>query len=67
MQLLNALHPPAGATALIAVLGPAKVHQLGYLYILTPVLAGALILLVVAVLVNNLNRDEDCHYPLTWW
>ena len=67
MQLVQALHPPAGATALIAVLGPAQVHRLGYEFVLTPVLLGALILLVVAVVVNNLSPDKECHYPLTWW
>ena len=67
MQLAGALHPPAGATALIAVLGPAQVHQLGYQFVLFPVLVGALVLLVVAVVVNNLPSDKECHYPLTWW
>jgi CBS-domain-containing membrane protein len=67
MQLANAVHPPAGATALIAVLGPASVHHLGYEFVLTPVLTGALILLVVAVAVNNLSSREERHYPLTWW
>ena len=67
MQLTDAVHPPAGATALIAVLGPAKVHQLGYQFVLFPVLIGALMLLLVAVLVNNLSPDTDRHYPLTWW
>jgi CBS domain-containing membrane protein len=67
MLLSGSLHPPAGATALIAVLGPAKVHSLGYLYILSPVLIGACILLVVALLVNNLSSDENRHYPVAWW
>jgi CBS domain-containing membrane protein len=67
MQLTGALHPPAGATALIAVLGPAKVHHLGYEYILSPILVGAVILLVVALLVNNLSASESRHYPVTWW
>jgi CBS-domain-containing membrane protein len=67
MQLVQALHPPAGATALIAVLGPAQVHRLGYQFVLSPVLVGALILLAVAVVVNNLPSDKESHYPLTWW
>ena len=52
---------------MIAVLGPAPVHHLGYQYVLTPVLTGSLILLLVAVVVNNLSANEDRHYPLTWW
>ena len=67
MQVTHTLHPPAGATALIAVLGPASVHKLGYEFVLTPVLLGALILFVVAVVMNNLSSDESRHYPITWW
>jgi CBS domain-containing membrane protein len=67
MQVTRTVHPPAGATALIAVLGPAPVHRLGYAFVLTPVLVGVVILIVVAVLVNNLSPDEARHYPVTWW
>ncbi len=67
MQLTHTVHPPAGATALIAVLGPASVHKLGYLFVLTPVLAGATILLLVALVMNNLSSDESHHYPVIWW
>lgn len=67
LQLTHSLHPPAGATALIAVLGPAQVHQLGYEFVLTPVLAGSAILLVVAVVVNNLSGHATRHYPTFWW
>jgi CBS-domain-containing membrane protein len=67
LQLANSLHPPAGATALIAVLGPAQVHHLGYEFVLTPVLAGSLILLAVAVVMNNLSAHANRHYPTHWW
>jgi CBS-domain-containing membrane protein len=67
LQVIHSLHPPAGATALIAVLGPANVHELGYQFVLTPVLVGSLILLVVALVVNNLSSHESRHYPATWW
>jgi CBS domain-containing membrane protein len=67
MLLTGSLHPPAGATALIAVLGPAKVHALGFEYVLSPVLIGVGILLVAALLINNLSPDENRHYPLSWW
>ncbi|MGA8370076.1 MAG: HPP family protein [Acidimicrobiales bacterium] len=67
MQLTRTLHPPAGATALIAVLGPAQVHRLGYDYVLTPILIGILILILVALVVNNLSSDKNRHYPVTWW
>jgi CBS-domain-containing membrane protein len=67
MLMTGSLHPPAGATALIAVLGPAKVHSLGYVYILSPVLFGVFVLLVLAVLMNNLSPEEQRHYPVSWW
>jgi CBS-domain-containing membrane protein len=67
LQITHSLHPPAGATALIAVLGPAQVHRLGYEFVLTPVLAGSLILLAVAVIMNNLSEHSNRHYPSVWW
>lgn len=66
MQVTATLHPPGGATALIAVLGPQRVHALGYRYVLTPVLVSVCLMVVVAVVVNNLSRNEEHHYPVTW-
>jgi CBS-domain-containing membrane protein len=65
MHATKTLHPPGGATALIAVISGPKVHNLGYLYALVPVEAGALIMLVVALLVNNLAPQR--RYPELWW
>ncbi|QRR04034.1 HPP family protein [Dyadobacter sandarakinus] len=61
MQMTKTLHPPGGATALIANIGSEKIKSLGFLYVLSPVLTGALILLIVAILVNN--RAAHRHYP----
>lgn len=44
MQITKTLHPPGGATALIAVSGSAKIKALGYLYVFFPVLSGSIIL-----------------------
>jgi len=52
MHYLRCIHPPGGATALTAVAGGASVHELGYQYVLTPVLLNALIMLATAVVVN---------------
>src|SRR5512143_2993279 len=49
MLATKTLHPPGGATALIAVIGGATVHNLGLLYAFCPAGAGAVILLVVAL------------------
>jgi len=66
MHFTRTLHPPGGATALIAVIGGDKVHALGTMYALCPVLVGALIMLLVALLVNNLSTDPKRHYPVYW-
>jgi len=65
MHATRTLHPPAGATALIAVIGSSEVHQLGFLFALVPVTLGSLILLAVAVLVNNLTKTR--RYPEIWF
>lgn len=61
MQYIKTLHPPGGATALIAVSGSERVKELGYLYVLFPVLSGVIILLVVALIVNNMTSQRK--YP----
>lgn len=61
MQMTKTLHPPGGATALIANIGSTKIHALGYLYVLSPVFSGAMILLLVAIFFNN--RTSHRHYP----
>lgn len=65
MLLTRTLHPPGGATALIAVIGGPKIHALGFLYALVPAGLGALVLLAVALAVNNLARARK--YPEYWW
>jgi CBS-domain-containing membrane protein len=61
MQLTKTLHPPGGATALIAVTGSTQIKELGYWYVLSPVLSGVIILLVVALVVNNMTPNR--YYP----
>lgn len=61
MQITKTLHPPGGATALIAVIGTPKVKALGFMYVLSPVLSGVVILLVVAIIANNLTKNRS--YP----
>lgn len=61
MQITKTLHPPGGATALIAIAGSEKIKNLGYWYVLSPVLSGALILLAVALITNNMAHNRQ--YP----
>ncbi|MEF9425925.1 MAG: HPP family protein [Candidatus Mariimomonas ferrooxydans] len=64
MHATKTLHPPGGATALIAVIGSEKIHNLGYMYVLIPVGLGAIIMLIVALLVNNIPKSR--RYPEFW-
>lgn len=65
MHLTSTLHPPGGATALIAVIGGESVHKLGYLYVVMPAALGAGVMLVVALIVNNIPKTRK--YPEFWW
>ena len=64
MHATKTLHPPGGATGLIAIVGSQKVHDLGYFYVLMPVGLGVIILLIVALLINNISRNRQ--YPQFW-
>lgn len=57
MRLTHSIHPPGGATALTAVIGGPGVTELGYSFVVTPVLLNATLMLVVAVAFN---------YPFAW-
>ena len=65
MHLTSTLHPPGGATALIAVIGGESVHNLGYLYVVMPAALGAGVMLAVALVVNNIPKTRK--YPEFWW
>src|SRR5690625_7514155 len=58
MQLTHTVHPPGAAAALIAVIGGPAVTDLGWWYPLLPIGIGCVIMLVVAILVNNLARHR---------
>jgi len=61
MQITKTLHPPGGATALIAVTGSPQIKALGYEYVINPVFSGTLILLVTALIFNNITKNRQ--YP----
>ena len=65
MHATKTLHPPGGATALIAVIGGKAIYRLGYLYALIPAGLGATVLLIIALLVNNLAGHRK--YPEYWF
>ena len=61
MQITKTLHPPGGATALIAVTGGTSITKLGYMYVLSPVLSGVTILFIIALIFNNIPKNRK--YP----
>jgi CBS-domain-containing membrane protein len=65
MAFTRTIHPPGGATALIAVIGGDKIHNLGFLYPFVPAGAGALVLLLVALFTNNIVQSRK--YPEYWF
>ncbi|KAK0512939.1 hypothetical protein JMJ35_004956 [Cladonia borealis] len=61
MTLTKTIHPPAGATALLAAVDP-QVEPLGW-YLLPLVLLSTALMLVTSLLLNNIQRQ----YPTYWW
>ena len=52
MHYFRCIHPPGGATALAAVISGSEIEALGYQFVLTPVLANTMAILVSAVAFN---------------
>jgi len=67
MQVTKTLHPPGGATALIANLGSAKIQSLGYFYVISPVLTGVLVLFLVAMICNNATSHRSYPKNKAWY
>ena len=61
MGLTKTVHPPGGASALIAVIGPPGIINQGYMYVLHPITTGITIMVVIAIILNNILTDR--HYP----
>jgi len=60
MSLTHTLHPPGGATAFMAVYTGQDFN-----FILSPIGMGALFLILIALLVNNLSPER--RYPHYWF
>lgn len=65
MQLTKTMHAPAGATTVIAITASTSFPWAGYQFVLLPVLSSSVILVCIAVVVNNLVPNR--HYPCFWW
>lgn len=60
MMTTDSLHPPSGAVAITAVLGGHAVQDLGYYFVLYPVLLNSVLLLLIAIVFNRLLGKQ---YP----
>ncbi|HEV2695125.1 MAG TPA: HPP family protein [Verrucomicrobiae bacterium] len=53
MHQFKCIHPPGGATAFTAVMGDSAIHDLGFKFVLFPVLTNAIAMVLLAVLINS--------------
>ena len=61
MAMTRTFHPPAAVTALLPVLQEIT----AFTWVLAPVGLGAMLMIVIALLYNNLFAER--HYPVFWW
>lgn len=66
MHITRTLHPPGGATALVAIVGSEQTHQLGYLFAFFPILLDSFTMFAIALIINNLSHNPKRHYPRYW-
>ena len=59
MAFTGVIHPPAGANPIIIILG-----GYGWSYLVTPVLIGAVLIVAMGLLINNLRGTRK--YPIFW-
>ncbi|CAH2214866.1 HPP family protein [Tepidibacter aestuarii] len=59
MILTKTTHPPAGADPLVVIMG-----NVGWSFLFTPVLLGSLIVVIIALFINNLDKERK--YPTFW-
>jgi len=61
MNLTKTVHPPAGATALLAVVDNSSL-ELGW-FLIPVIQLGCILMICTALLLNNIQR----RYPIYWW
>lgn len=58
MHYTGCMHPPGGATAVTAIIGGDIVHELGYYFVVVPVLFNSIILLSIAMAVATFREHN---------
>ena len=64
MYFARCIHPPGGATALAAVIGSEKLHDLGYSFVFEPILLNTVTIFLVAIIFNSFFKWRK--YPASW-
>lgn len=64
MGLFRCMHPPGGATALTAVIGGHEVQELGFLFLLSPLLMNLLALGAIHWIFRKLRHLSTSRLPL---
>ncbi len=65
MTITKSLHPPGGATALLAVVGSENIKSLGYTYAIVPCLIGSSLIVCLGYLFARFTGKKD--YPQKWF
>jgi hypothetical protein len=61
MSMTNTVHPPGGATAVLAAVDPIT-ERMGWMFV-PFILLGSALMFAIACLVNNIQRQ----FPVFWW
>lgn len=59
MMLTKTTHPPAGADPIVVIMAGSS-----WSFLFTPVLSGALVVVFVGLIINNLAKERS--YPTFW-
>lgn len=60
MHITRTTHPPAGADPIVVIMSGSS-----WSFLVTPVLVGSLVIVLSALLINNLDKDRK--YPIFWF
>ncbi|KAL5389004.1 hypothetical protein DPSP01_002707 [Paraphaeosphaeria sporulosa] len=61
MLLTGTVHPPGGASAVLAATSP-EITEMGW-YFVGLIMLGVLLMLIVGLIINNIQRQ----FPIYWW
>ncbi len=65
MHTTKTIHPPGGATALLAVIGGESITNLGFVFAFIPCLTNSLLLVMCGIIFNNISKTRQ--YPKYWF